>query len=141
MWGMYFGVIIIIEKKFLLGWLESKPKFISHLYTIFAIIIGWVIFEFESMPAMMQFFRAMTGINASCLIDSRALYYLYTNALLLLVAGIFSTPLPSKIAEVLKKKFEPVNFLLIPAGYSAIMVICVAYLVNQSYNPFLYFRF
>jgi alginate O-acetyltransferase complex protein AlgI len=141
MWGMYFGVIIIAEKKFLLKWLESKPAFISHFYSIILIIIGWVIFEFESIPGMVQFFKAMSGIGASSLIDSRALYYLYTNVLLLLVAGVFSTPLPSKIAAVLKKKFEAVNFLLIPAGYSAIVVICVAYLVNQSYNPFLYFRF
>lgn len=138
LWGLYFGVILVIEKFFLLKRLEKAPAVVSHLYALVLIVLGWVIFYFESTPEMFQYFGLLFSAQSG-LIGADALALTLSYLPLLLVAGVASTPLVHKLYE----KIQQMRFTWIPETCAclACLVICTATLVNQSYNPFLYFRF
>lgn len=140
-WGLYYGIIIMMEKMFLLDWLDKKPKVVRHIYTMIAVIIGWVLFEFENLSAGLNFIKIMFGFGNSTLIDNNAIYYLYTNGLLFVVLIFSSTPFPKKLFIKLKEKAKGLEDILIPVTYMLLVFLCTAYLVNETYNPFLYFRF
>lgn len=140
-WGLYYGVFLIIEKIFLLKWLENKPKFIKHIYTLLIILVGWVFFEFESISLGMDYIRTMFGFGGRPFIDGTSIYYLYTNALLFIMLIICSTPIPKKVFIKLKDRMNRGEAIVIPTVYMFLIFLCTAYLVNESYNPFLYFRF
>ncbi|WP_088187355.1 MBOAT family O-acyltransferase [Desulfosporosinus sp. FKA] len=140
-WGLYFGSFVVLEKFFLLKWLNNKPRFIGHVYTLLVVIVGWVFFEFDSLTQGLGFIRTMFGIGANKLIDGHSLYYLYTNAILFVILAICSTPLMRNLLNKFKKTMKVTGTIAIPIAYMLIVVLCTAYLVNESYNPFLYFRF
>lgn len=140
-WGLYFGIILIIEKLFLLKWLKSKPRFISHIYTLLIVIVGWVFFEFEKLSSAFKFIKTMFGFNGNILVNDNSLYYLYTNTMLFLLLIICSTPLLKNIIFNIRKKSKLIGAIIIPLLYIMLIFISTSYLVNQSYNPFLYFRF
>lgn len=139
-WGLYFAVFLIVEKSFLLKWFENKPRLLSHLYTMLVVIIGWVLFEFEILTQGLTFIKVLFG-GAYALIDDRAIYYLYTHAIILCVAALCSTPLPQAVLKRVQVGLKTSGAILLPVGFLALVTLCTAYLVNQSYNPFLYFRF
>ena len=141
LWGLYYGAFLIIEKLFLLEWMEDKPKLLKHTYTIVVVIIGWVFFEFESINLGLSFIRTMFGFNKSNFIDGNAIYYLYTNALLFILLIISSTPIPKRIFNRVKLWLGKGEVVVIPITYMTLIFLCTAYLVNDTYNPFLYFRF
>ncbi len=141
LWGLYYGVFLIIEKMFLLNWFEKKPDFIKRIYTLVVVIVGWVFFEFENLPLGIDFIKTMFGFGNRPLIDGNAIYYLYTNALLFVMLILGSTPIPKKLFIRLKEKMHKGENILIPIAYMFLMFLCTAYLVNETYNPFLYFRF
>lgn len=140
-WGLYFGFLVTIEKIFLLKWLESKPKFIGHIYTMFIVIIGWVLFEFENMTQCISFIKIMLGFGKVSLLNSTSIYYIYTNALLLIILILCSTPLPRKVFLNIQNKFKFVGAIIMPLIYLLLIFLSTAYLVNETYNPFLYFKF
>lgn len=140
-WGMYYGLFIIIEKMFLLKWFENKPKITKHIYTLLIVIIGWVFFEFENMPMAITYIKTMFGLGKVPFIDSSTIYYLYTNILLFIILGICSTPIVESGFRRLKTNGGKWNKILIPIIYMFLIFLSTAYLVNESYNPFLYFRF
>lgn len=139
LWGLYFCAILIIEKSFLLKWLETKPKAISHIYAFFLIIIGWVIFEFDQVGNVFSFIGLMFGAGKTPFLDYKSLYYLYTNIWVFIGLIIFSTPLPKKVMDRIKEKSY--GYIVVTTIYVILLLLCTAYLVNASYNPFLYFRF
>lgn len=141
LWGLYYGIFVTVEKMFLLKWLEKRNKFVGHVYTLLVVIIGWAIFELEKIPNLIAFIGIMFGLHAHSAIDSNAVYYLYTNAIIFVIAVICSTPMLKNIMEKAKDKFKASPNVVLPVIYLAMLFICTAYLVNQSYNPFLYFRF
>jgi alginate O-acetyltransferase complex protein AlgI len=141
LWGLYFGAFVTIEKIFLLKWLDKRPKFIAHIYTLLVVVVGWVFFEFENMQQGISFLKTMFGLNSGTLIDSNAIYYIYTNIILFVILAVCSTPVVRNIMLKLKEKIQTVGVLIMPAVYALLLFFCTAYLVNQSYNPFLYFRF
>lgn len=141
LWGVYYGIFLILEKAFLLKWLENKPDIVKHVYTLFIVVIGWVLFEFESLPECFGFLKAMFGIGGQGLYNGQTIYYLYTNAIILIILIMCSTPVALKFTEWVKTSFKPAKNLALPIVYLIIMLLSVAYLVNESYNPFLYFRF
>ncbi len=131
LWGLYFFVFLVLEKAFLLKFLE-KHKIFSHIYLIFLILVGWAIFQITDMAQLGLFLQRMFAFDFS--LDW--LYYLRNYAVILLIGILFSTPLPEK----LYKRLE--HLRLVPVLVcGVILVVCVAYLVDASYNPFLYFRF
>lgn len=140
-WGLYFGAFLVMEKSFLLVWLNNKPKFVGHIYTLLVVIVGWVFFEFDSLGQGIAFIKTMFGFGTHNLIDGRAVYYLYTNAILFIILIICSTPVINRLFTELKGKMKLTGAVTIPILYMLIVFLCTAYLVNQSYNPFLYFRF
>ncbi|MBQ8001232.1 MAG: MBOAT family protein [Ruminococcus sp.] len=138
LWGLYFFVLLVIEKLFLGKLLQKLPSFVGHIYALFFIMIGWAIFNFEDVSALWSYicglFTATDGMFSS---ESGAVLLSY---LPVTVAGaIFSTPVLRIMHHKLKdKKLYPVLLGICCVGA---MVLCTASLVSDSYNPFIYFRF
>lgn len=143
-WGLYFGVLLILEKLFLLRLLQKLPSFFQHAYTMLLVVLGWAVFAFDSLGDGLQFIRALFGGYGQALWDGGALYLLYTNIILFIIAAIGSTPLPGRLWNRLDRRLEahPVPLGALESALVACgMLLCVAFLVDASYNPFLYFRF
>lgn len=143
LWGLYFGIIITIEKVFLMKWLSYAPRLIRHLYTLVLLIIGWGLFAFENLSYLKDYFRVMFGLKEVALYDQVTLYYLMTNGVLLIILVIASTPLAKQMYQKLKqsKRGELLDVVLSPIVCLLILILSTAYLVDSAYNPFLYFRF
>lgn len=143
LWGLYFGIIITIEKVFLMKWLIYAPRLIRHFYTLVLLIIGWGLFAFENLSYLKDYFRVMFGLKEVALYDQVTLYYLMTNGVLLIILVIASTPLAKQMYQKLKqsKRGELLDVVLSPIVCLLILILSTAYLVDSSYNPFLYFRF
>ena len=142
-WGLYFGVLLSFEKLFLMKWLERIHRVARHFYTLFIIIISFVIFHLESMQGIIGHLKGMFGLAAVSLANAESLYYLGSYKLVLIIAVIGATPLLKNL--VLKARENPrlntVVAVLNPILVVALMLVVTASLVNSSYNPFLYFRF
>lgn len=142
-WGAYYGILLMLEKLFLLKLLKRLPAVVGHLYTMFFVIISWVIFAFDSLEKGWDYLLAMFGF-AGPLWDDRALYLLLTNAVLLVLLIVGCTPLPAKAGRALLSRWQERRVLpavvqnVVLAGF---FLLSVAYLVDSTYNPFLYFRF
>ncbi|MBD3921969.1 MBOAT family protein [Paenibacillus sp. PR3] len=131
LWGLYFGVILVFEKTWLLRLLERSPRWVRHIYALLLILVGWVLFAFEQMEQLGGFLLAMVGGNGSPLWDANTGYLFYTNAILLVILAIASTPL------LKLPRRGPVQLICC----FVLFVLSVAYLVDATFNPFLYFRF
>ena len=138
-WGLYFGLLIMIEKAGLSKILMRLPAIWGHAYVGLAVLFGWVLFVSEDFTSGLGFLQIMLGWSGNPLWDTRLLYYLLTNGVLLAVLVIGATPLPNKLWEKLSAR--KAGQLLLPAVYFAMLICATAYLVDASYNPFLYFRF
>lgn len=134
-WGLYFGVLLVIEKFWIGKWLAKAPSIIAHIYTVLIVAISWVIFAFDSLKEGAAYLGTMFGAHHLPVYNKEALYLLATNGVLLLMAAVGSTNLPKRIAK--KLHFEKWSIVF----YTVIMILSIAYLVDASYNPFLYFRF
>ncbi len=149
LWGIYFAIILMAEKAFMLKVLEKIPAFFRHTYAILLILVGWVIFEFESVADIVSYVGAMFGIGTSSFVDMSTLYLLKENIIMLVILMLASTPIPkiiiSKLFFILQnsnKFFRSSIPYILENGFNImILVVSTAYLVDASYNPFLYFRF
>lgn len=146
LWGLYFGVLIGIERAGLLKWLEKLPRFVQHGYLLIAILFSWVLFVFEDINEGIRYAQVMVGLGGRPLYDTAFLYDLYTNGVLLLVAGLLSTPLFTRLwkqcverSEIIRNEW--IQTALQVVFFMAILFLSTAYLVDDSFNPFLYFRF
>lgn len=139
-WGLYYGVLLVLEKFILRPVLERLPKAVLHLYTLFFVVVGWVLFASPTLPDAMAYLGAMFGSGAG-VIDSAGIYYLSTNAVLLVACAFCSGPLVSGVLESLCVSGRTSHKVLAAALFVAGFVFCTAFLVNATYNPFLYFRF
>lgn len=135
-WGIYFGVLLILEKLWLKQLLDQAPRLFRHLYVILATSISFVLFDATNMAAVIQNLSGMFGVLDIPLLSAETGYQLQNYGMVLLIAAIGSTSLPARII----KRVPPVR-LLEPVYVSALLVIVTAYLVDGSFNPFLYFRF
>ena len=140
LWGLYFAVFLVAEKLFLLQYLQ-KTKVLSHLYVLLLAVISFVIFGAPDMGAAWDILRGMAGLDGMPLISDEALYYLRSFGLIILLACIGATPIPRIAAACLQKKAEPAFVVLEPLVLAVLLLAVTAYLVNGSFNPFLYFRF
>ncbi len=143
LWGVYFGVLLILEKFFLLKFLQKAPGWVGHVYTLFLVLVSWVIFAFDDLSRGMTYFQAMFGLNGAGFLNGESVYYLYTNLLLFLILGIAATSLGKNLAgKLLERMKSPVaGKVLQNAFFIGVFFLSVSYLVDASYNPFLYFRF
>ncbi|MEK3745799.1 MBOAT family O-acyltransferase [Brevibacillus sp. FSL K6-0770] len=140
-WGVYFGLFIILEKWLLLRLLQKAHAAVGHVYTLVVVLIGWVFFECASLPVAWQFLRAMFGFAGQGFMDDQALYYWSTSWLLLLVLAICSTPFPEKAAALLRDRRHLLGGAVAAAVHVGLLLLSTAFLVDETYNPFLYFRF
>lgn len=140
LWGLYYGVILIIEKVWLQKPLQKAPGVVQRLYSLLLIILGWVIFALTDFGAIGNYFAALFGAHGGA--DTQTMYLLTTNISLLLVAALACTRWPAHAAnDLLTRLPRAAQTLLRCLFYAAVLLMCVAFLVGDSYNPFLYFRF
>ena len=138
LWGLYFGVVLMIEKLFILKVLKKAPAIISHIYSIIIILFGWVLFYFENLNEMGIFLARMFGSNGFMMsgdISVKIISYIP----LLIVSAITSTPLISKLYHKINSK--PILYVIDNAGCVLALLLCTAALVSSDYNPFLYYKF
>ncbi len=138
LWGLYYGLLLILEKFVLKKFLDRLPSFVQHIYTLFIIIIGWGLFYFTDVGQLGEFMVDLFNFgNGIC--GNQAFNLIMSNLPMLIIAAVASTPL----ATMLYTRFEHTRFMWIPETLYCMGVLAVstASLVNQSYNPFLYFRF
>ena len=184
-WGIYFGILLLLEKFLLKDLLERFPGWARQIYTFLLVLFGWVLFAFDDMQAGLSYLLQMTGAGGLNFVNQRTLFLLSGNAVLLFAAWIGSTPVPAKLAAALlgetdssvaapagtTKSFSAVppkttdssaapstagmDFpqadprqlrrlalpVLEPLFLAAVLLLSTAYLVDATYNPFLYFRF
>ncbi len=137
LWGLYFGVVLAVEKVFLQKYLAQMTRWISWLYTMLVIIIAWCLFSIESLPMALAYIKTLFG--GAIVIDSFARYQLANYSILLVVLAVAATPLWRTVVKPFQKK-PALSYMQII--YTLVLLICcIAYLVDASYNPFLYFRF
>ena len=137
-WGLYFFVLLMLEKFFLLKVLNKAPAVVGHIYTLFFVVVSWAIFAIEDFAQLGAYLKVMFGLGGVPLVDAQLGYYVTSYLPILLVAAVASTPLGAKLYHKLKPRAaEVVCTVLVLAG----LVVCTAYLVDGTYNPFLYFRF
>ena len=140
LWGLYYGVILIIEKVWLLRPLQKAPAAVQHLYSLLLIVLGWVIFALTDFGAIGGYFAALFGAHGGA--DSSTMYLLTSNLILLVIAGFASTRLPAKLAAGFVRRLTPAGQTAVKCVfYTGVLLMCIAFLVGDSYNPFLYFRF
>lgn len=144
-WGLYYFFILSLEKAFLLRVLERSHSLFRRAYSLFFILLGWLIFAADgvslSLPQALTCLRVMFGLGGTPIVNDRVLYELSRNALLFIIMAISSTPIAKNLLEKLRKKRESlVGGISLLLSLSSIF-ISTAYLVNSGYNPFLYFRF
>ena len=138
LWGLYFAVMLIIEKAFLLNVLKKAPAVVQHLYTLFFLLVSWALFALEDFGQMGAYLAAMFGSAGGGLADSAVWYYLRSYLPMLLVAAVASTPLAVRVWEKTPQKAVKIVLPILLLGG---LTLCTAYLVDATYNPFLYFRF
>lgn len=139
-WGLYFGALIIIERLGFGKVLEKLPAIVSRAYTFLLVVIGWVFFDIDGLSPAFNYLKAMFGATHNVL-DATSKYILFSNLLIFAVCIIASTEIIKKVYLMLSNiKGNAVQYAL-PVFQLVIMLICTAYLVDATYNPFLYFRF
>ncbi len=139
LWGLYFGIILIIEKFILMKYLEKLPSFFRRVYTLSLILISWVIFAFDSFAHGWAYIKVLFTSNGGGFLDNNSIYLLYTNIILFVILIIGSTNIPKNIWEKISLKHKGQTMENIYLLF--VLILSIAYLVDQSYNPFLYFRF
>lgn len=143
LWGLMFAILLIIEKLFLSNFLKKLPSAFQHIYVLFFVVISFVIFNASDFSEMILDLFGLFNISSNALINIESLYYLRSYAILLLVAIIGSTALCKKVSIKIKenKTGKVLIQFIEPIVLIALLLLVTAYLVDGSYNPFLYFRF
>ncbi|MBP5754742.1 MAG: MBOAT family protein [Clostridia bacterium] len=139
-WGVYFGILLIIEKVFLLKALEKLPAAFSRIYALFFIAIGWLIFYHTDLSAGVNCLGAMFGIGVERFASSTDLYDLLRYLPVLAICGVASTPVPKRLFERMHEKYAAFRWA-VPALMLAVLCVAAAYIVSSTFSPFLYFIF
>lgn len=145
LWGLWFALFLILEKMFLGKILSHIPRGVGILYTSLVVLIGWVMFSLEGAGNILHYFGAMLGTNGVGLTDSQGLFLLVEYLALFAIAILASTPLVRNAVKKLGEQKTGYAMALYRLGEKAVpailLLLCIAYIVDASYNPFLYFRF
>jgi len=141
-WGLFFGLILVIEKLFLKKLLDRTPGFINHIYVVFTVVISFVIFKNENLTDLMLNLKAMFGALDIPFVSTETLYYIKSNAILFIAAAGGATPLAKNLYDRLKEtSFRKFAIIAAPVVMAAMLILSTGYIVDSSFNPFLYFRF
>ena len=142
-WGLLFGIILIIEKIFLNKFMEKLPSFIKRIYVLFIVMILFIIFNAENMSVALTNIKGLFGMNGEVFINDYTLHYFKSYLPLLIIAFFGATPFIKILIDKLRKNKYVNNIINIlePILIVMILVVVTSYLIDNSYNPFLYFRF
>lgn len=141
LWGLYFCFFLIMEKTWLLKFLDKIPRVFSHIYALVVVYFGWLLFAWEDIHGHRVYMKAMLGMAGAGVVNKESLYLLVSNALLMVIMAIGCTSLPKYLAKKVTKKDGIGASLCMSVYVAVILLLSIAYLVNGTYNPFLYFRF
>ena len=142
LWGLYYFVLLMLEKTFLLKLLDKLPRFVGHVYTLITVVFGWLLFVSTDFAAGMEYLGTMFGFGrATAFIDVGGAFDWISSLILLAILVIASTPYPRKWLYKLWEKYDAPVRAVTAILCLLVFFIAVAYLVNSSYNPFLYYRF
>ena len=142
-WGLMFGILLIIEKLWLGKYIEKLPSIFKKLYVLFIVMISFIIFNAGTMKEAFANIAGLFGANSTCIINDYTIYYLKSYLITIVIAIIGATPILKNIIEKLKTRpvMNKIINILEPIAMVVVLLIVTAYLVDNSYNPFLYFRF
>ena len=138
LWGLYYAVLLMLEKAFLLKWLKKAPSLVSHLYTLFLVVLGWALFAIDDIGALGPYLGVMFGFGGAGAASAQVLYYLRDYGPVLAILVFASLPVGKRLFLRLPEKARAV---LVPVLILLVLLVSTAYLVDSTYNPFLYFRF
>lgn len=142
-WGLYYGVILILEKYLWGSKIEKLPSAVQHIYAFVLVLFGWVFFFSPTLGYAGQYLKVMFGIGAKGIFDKQGFFMIFTNWLLIVIAILASAPRGYKLLKKITGcwQSEEVRTIVTCAVYIAMFLLCIAFLVTETYNPFLYFRF
>ncbi len=138
-WGLMYFVLIAVEK--LIGWEKKNPNkmgVLKHIYTLFFVVMGWVLFRAESLTDAISYIGTMFGGGE--LINDSTIYYALNYIVYFVFAILISTPIFKKISEKVNGN-NPVIAIITAIGLFVLLIISVSYIVKGAYNPFIYFNF
>ena len=141
-WGLYFALLLILEKIWLLEILK-KSHVLNRIYVLTAAVISFVIFDATDMSQAFSYLKAMFGAGGYPLISAACNYYFRSYFVILMIALLGATPIPRSFCRRIQQRKMGAAVMLFaePLTLSALLLICTAFLVDGSFNPFLYFRF
>jgi len=141
LWGLYFGVILVLEKLFISKFM-TKTKILKYIYTLIIVIVSFMIFNTTSITLIYENIKNMFFINDIPFIGKESIYYLRSYLILFVIAFIGATPLIKNIIlKINNTKLKIIVDILEPFAYIILLILCTAFLIDESFNPFLYFRF
>ena len=140
-WGVYYGLLLIIEKSILKKFLDRLPAFIARIYTLVIVTVGWSIFSWPDMIDGGRYLKTMFGLDGAGIGNSHTAFMLLNYRFVLLMGIIGSTSLAKRLSNRILPDGTLRREILAAVFVFLILGICMAYLINSSYNPFLYFRF
>ena len=137
LWGLYYGILLILEKYIFSSLLKKLPKAARHIYTMRLVMIGWVLFSNTDFGSMRTYVGALFGIGTKGFLDLAFFYYIRNNLIILIMGVLCATPIiRNYIVRCSRKKPAVTSAVLLLLG-----ILSIAFLVYGTYNPFLYFRF
>ncbi|MCK8060187.1 MULTISPECIES: MBOAT family protein [unclassified Fusibacter] len=143
LWGIYFGALLVLEKLVLSKRLIKSPALVQHAYVLFIIVISFVIFQNEDFSVMTMRLKGMFGLLDLPLASSESVYYFRSYAVVIAISLLAATPIPNRIIKNLEfnKSARLLSTIVEPVCYLLLLIVITGYLVDASFNPFLYFRF
>ena len=143
LWGLFIGIFLVIEKLWLSKYISKLPKFLRNIYVLFIIMISFIMFNAGSINEAFFNIKGLFGLNKEVFINNYTIYYLKSYLIVLIIAIFGATPLFKNIIEKLKKSkcLNKIINILEPIFLVILLLLVTAYLIDSSYNPFLYFRF
>lgn len=142
-WGLYFALVLVAEKLFLHRILGRLPAILRHAYTMFVALISFVIFNAAGLPEVGRNLAGMFGLLKVPFLNGEVVYYLRSYLLVIVIAVAGSTPVVSELSRkfLATGRIKAAAYVLQPAWHMFLLLICTAFLIDGSFNPFLYFRF
>ena len=143
-WGLYYGILLLAEKFIFGRYLTKLPALFQHIYCMFFVMIGWNLFAFDDMGNGIKFLKSLFGFYGQTFLNEDTVYLLYNHMVLLILCILGSTRLPKKAGKWIEKRLE--NRVVLQSAtqnmfYAVVFLLSVAWLVDATFNPFLYFRF
>lgn len=143
-WGIYYGALLLAEKFIFGQYLEKLPAILRHIYCMFFVMLGWNLFVFDDLGQGIEFLKSLFGAYGQGFVNRESLYLLYNNVILLALCVLGSTQFPQRMGAWLSEKFsgnELILSIVKNTFYIGVFLLSVAWLVDATFNPFLYFRF